>query len=109
MAIENINPVVEALLKKTLDKTIEWKVVYDATFLIEFRCIIKITEKKRVIYTLEVDLDRRVSVLTIKYGPLAGTIKFQDIIEVNAKLEPIITNLENVLMHMYNKNALKYE
>lgn len=108
MAIEDINPVIEKLISKTLEKKIVWYVAYDATYLIEFRCTINITEKKKVIYTMEVDLGNKFSVLTIKYGPLDGSIKYHDIIEVSSKLEPVIKNLQYVLMDMYNKDTLKY-
>jgi hypothetical protein len=109
MPIEDINPVVQKLISKTQEKKIEWKIAYDATYLIEFRCTLKATEKKKVICTLEVDLNNTYSVLTIKYGPMADTLKFQNLIEVSARLEPVVKNLQYVLVDLYTKDALKYE
>jgi hypothetical protein len=61
-----------------------------------------------MLYYLEIDQDVNNINFTISFGPNDTTKRFEKLIVVNARLEPILYDLKYLLTNMHNKDLLKY-
>jgi hypothetical protein len=108
MPIENVRPIIEKLLIKTQENIIEWVVAFEELNYIEYRSHMFITKNKILFYYLEVDEDDGKINFTINFGPIDKTKRYEKLIVVNARLEPILYDLKYLLTNMHNKDLLKY-
>lgn len=108
MAVDVVD-IVDDLIINTIENKIVWKIVYESAYLLEFRFLKKTTEKKSIIYSLDVDLEKKTSVFNIKYGPIDGTFKYENIAHVKSLTDLSVWDLQHVIMSMYNKELLTYE